>query len=85
MLAVRAAATLCGANVEGLELRSTALKFVPSTLICGCHEFDVGTAGSVVLVLQAVLRVIPKSGVTPTLLPHYEHWHLRVTKNLDRL
>ena len=58
MLAVRAAATLCGADVEGVALRSTALKFIPRALVGGCHEFDVGTAGSVGLVLQALLPVM---------------------------
>src|SRR5690606_15928757 len=58
MAAVRAAATLCNARVEGVELRSTALEFVPGALTGGSHRFDVGTAGSICLVLQALLPIM---------------------------
>ncbi|RPI44330.1 MAG: RNA 3'-phosphate cyclase [Betaproteobacteria bacterium] len=58
LLAVRAAAALCGASVDGLALRSTRLQFLPSALRGGSHAFDVGTAGSITLVLQALLPVM---------------------------
>ena len=53
--AVRAVAELCAAAVEGLALRARELVFRPGTLRGGQFRFDVGTAGSVTLVLQAVL------------------------------
>lgn len=53
--AVRAVAELCAAEVEGLALHARELVFRPGTLRGGQFRFDVGTAGSITLVLQAVL------------------------------
>ena len=58
MLAVRAVAALCGALVDGMELHSTAIRFVPAALTGGTWDFEVGTAGSITLVLQALLPVM---------------------------
>jgi RNA 3'-phosphate cyclase len=58
LAAVRAVASLCAAQCEGLELRSRELRFTPGALRGGEHRFEVGTAGSVTLVLQAVLPVL---------------------------
>jgi RNA 3'-phosphate cyclase len=58
LAAVRAAAALCGARCEGLALRSTEIAFTPARLAGGEFNFEVGTAGSVVLVLQALLPVM---------------------------
>lgn len=55
LTAVKAVAALCDAQVEGLELRSPELVFRPGKLHGGEFRFDVGTAGSVTLVLQALL------------------------------
>ena len=55
LTAVKAVAALCDAQVEGLELRSPELIFRPGKLRGGEFRFDVGTAGSVTLVLQALL------------------------------
>ena len=55
MACVRAAAAVCGAEVHGNELNSSRLEFVPGSLQAGEHEFKVGSAGSVHLVLQTVL------------------------------
>lgn len=56
--AVRAVAGLCGAEVRGLEPRSREIDFVPGPLRPGAFEFDVGTAGAVTLVLQALLPAL---------------------------
>src|SRR3972149_2575410 len=53
LTAVTAVAALCDAQVEGLGLRSPELIFRPGRLRGGEFRFDVGTAGSVMLVLQA--------------------------------
>ncbi|RPI45792.1 MAG: RNA 3'-terminal phosphate cyclase [Betaproteobacteria bacterium] len=66
LLAVRAVAALCAASVEGLELRSRAIRFAPRALAGGTHDFDVGTAGSVTLVLQALLPVMLASRAETT-------------------
>lgn len=55
--AVRAVATLASAEVEGLEVGSSEITFRPGSIVPGRHAFDVGTAGSVTLVLQACLPV----------------------------
>ena len=55
LTAVRGVAELCGASLEGDELGSTALTFRPGEVRGGEYELDVGTAGSVTLVLQACM------------------------------
>jgi len=56
---VKAIATITNAHVEGAYLGSTTLYFEPRELRCGEFVFDVGTAGSVTLVLQTLLPVLP--------------------------
>ncbi|MBD1879376.1 RNA 3'-terminal phosphate cyclase [Coleofasciculus sp. FACHB-T130] len=62
LTAVRAAAAICGAKVQGDTLGSTALEFIPGDSIQpGKYTFDVteaqegGSAGAVTLVLQTIL------------------------------
>ena len=55
--AIQAVAKLAGAEVDGLTTGSPRIAFRPGTLAGGDHTFDVGTAGSVTLVLQACLPV----------------------------
>lgn len=74
LAALRAVAAVCGASTEGLDLGSTAITFSPGALRGGSHRFDVGTAGSVTLVLQAVL---------PALLASREASRLVVTGGTD--
>lgn len=52
---VNAAAMICDASVRGNEARSQELAFVPGKVRGGTYVFDIGTAGSCSLVLQAVL------------------------------
>jgi RNA 3'-terminal phosphate cyclase (ATP) len=56
---VRAAAAICGAQVEGDRIGSTVVRFRPGTLRPGEYRFDVAdvrpSAGSATLVLQTVL------------------------------
>jgi RNA 3'-terminal phosphate cyclase (ATP) len=58
LTAVQSAAALCGATVEGAELRSTALTFEPGPVKPGDYTFSVGSAGSTTLVLQTVLPAL---------------------------
>lgn len=60
--AVRAVASMCEAHCTGVEPRSGELTFVPGALHGGHYRVDVGTAGSVSLVLQAMLPVAAASG-----------------------
>lgn len=56
LTAVRAAAAVCGATVDGDALRSREISFRPGpSILPGEHTFAVGSAGSVNLVLQTIL------------------------------
>ncbi len=55
--ALRAVSELASAQVSGLEPGSPRVIFEPGEVHGGDHAFDVGTAGSVTLVLQACLPV----------------------------
>jgi len=56
--ATKAIATLCDAQTEGLTQGSTELIFKPNGHKSGKFKFDVGTAGSIPLVLQALMPCI---------------------------
>ncbi len=58
LASVRALAELSGARVEGARLGSTELTFYPGRVRGGEFTFDIGTAGSVTLLLQAVMPVM---------------------------
>lgn len=58
LTAVKAAAQICAAKVDGAEPGSRALTFEPGRLMAGDYSFDIGTAGSCTLVLQTVLPVL---------------------------
>ena len=55
LMAVKAAKELTNAEVKGLSKGSTTVTFKPSTLRGGFYRFDIGTAGSITLLLQTVL------------------------------
>lgn len=55
LTAVSALARICGAEVDGAALGSRELRFAPGAIRGGEYHFDVGTAGSTALVLQAIL------------------------------
>ena len=54
LLSVRAAAATCGAEVSGDHVKSSELSFRPGALSPIERHFEVGTAGSVSLVLHAM-------------------------------
>lgn len=56
--AVRAAARLCNAELDGVEPGSSELTFRPSDIVGGDVQFQMGTAGSTTLVLQTVLPIL---------------------------
>lgn len=55
LVAVEAAARVSGGRVEGAELGSRQLTFVPGEVSPGEYDFPIGTAGSTTLVFQTVL------------------------------
>ncbi len=58
LTAVRAAAEVSGATLEGAEPGSTSLTLRPGAVRGGEYRFSVGTAGSATLVLQTVLPAL---------------------------
>ena len=62
LTAVKALVEICGAEAEGASLGSQVLMFTPGRIRPGEYDFDIGTAGSVSLVLQAILLPLATSG-----------------------
>ncbi|MEM3712286.1 MAG: RNA 3'-terminal phosphate cyclase [Thermoproteota archaeon] len=58
LAAVKAVASLTGARVDGLEVGSKQIFFNPGEIKSSDIELDVGTAGSISLVLQAMMPVL---------------------------
>ena len=67
MTAVRAAASVCGGTAVGDEVDSRELSFTPGRVQPGAYHFDVGSAGSTMLVLQTVLPVLMTAGASSTI------------------
>ncbi len=55
----KAVASLCKADCQGLEIGSSEFIFKPREINGGTFRFDVGTAGSITLVLQALMPLLP--------------------------
>jgi len=52
---VKALVEIAGAEVVGATVGSVSIRFTPSRLAAGAYRWDVGTAGAISLVLQAIL------------------------------
>ncbi len=74
MKGVEAAKLLCDAEVEGLRIGSTRLVFRPGKVRARDLRIDIGTAGSITLVLQTIL---------PPLLHSRKRCRLRITGGTD--
>lgn len=55
LIAVQAAAKVCGADVSTCKLGDAKLEFIPGALRAGNYEFAIGSAGSCTLVLQTLI------------------------------
>jgi RNA 3'-terminal phosphate cyclase (ATP) len=62
LTAVKAAASICGAAVDGAAVGSTRLRFEPGPLRADEYTFNIGSAGSTSLVLQTVLLPLALAG-----------------------
>lgn len=58
MTAVLAAAAVCSAEVTGAQVDSREVTFAPGAIQGGNYFFDVGSAGSTMLVLQTILPAL---------------------------
>jgi RNA 3'-terminal phosphate cyclase (ATP) len=64
---VKAAAEVCGAEVEGAEMGSTELVFASGKIAAGDYRFAIGSGGSTTLVLQALLPALLHAEASSTL------------------
>ncbi len=55
LMALKAAKDISGAEAEGLKKGSKTVYFKPDDIKGGFYRFDIGTAGSITLLLQAIL------------------------------
>jgi RNA 3'-terminal phosphate cyclase (ATP) len=62
LTALKAAAEISGARVEGAEVGAMALVFRPGPVTAGDYVFRIGSAGSTSLVLQTVLPPLALAG-----------------------
>ena len=95
LAAVRAAARVGCAHVEGAELGSRELSFVPAGVEAGDYAFSIGSAGSTGLVLQTVLpalltaaapsRLRIEGGTHNPLAPSFEFLDLAFVPLLRRM
>jgi RNA 3'-terminal phosphate cyclase (ATP) len=58
LVAVQAAAAVCGADVSHAEVGSQSLEFRPGPIKAGSYSFPIGTAGSSTLVLQTLIPAL---------------------------
>jgi RNA 3'-terminal phosphate cyclase (ATP) len=61
LTAVKTAAAITRAEVSGLELGSTQLTFKPEAICGGHYKVDIGTAGSITLLLQCLMPAASQS------------------------
>ncbi|MBM4307636.1 MAG: RNA 3'-phosphate cyclase [Deltaproteobacteria bacterium] len=52
---IEALAKVTNARTDGVKIGSDAITFIPEKIVPGHYEFDIGTAGSVTLLLQTLL------------------------------
>ncbi len=65
---------ISGGSLEGAKTGSTRLHFKPGDLTPGAYTFDIGTAGSITLFLQALLPAMAATG---------GRWSIRVKGGTD--
>ncbi|MGH9922035.1 MAG: RNA 3'-terminal phosphate cyclase, partial [Nitrososphaerales archaeon] len=60
--AIKAVASLCDADVENLNIGSSMIRFSPKEMHGGSMKMDVGTAGSITMILQAIIPAVSLAG-----------------------
>lgn len=95
LAAVKAAAAISDASLQGAELHSTQLVFTPQQVKPGTYRFDIGTAGSTSLVLQTLLPALMLAespsqlqitgGTHNPMAPTYEYLHYAFLPLLRRM
>ena len=68
--AILALAELCGARTSGVAPGSSEITFAPGEIREGCHKVEIGTAGSVTLLMQCLLPALLKTEAPASLEVH---------------
>ncbi len=58
LTAIRACAEICNAQVSNTRIHSKEITFIPGPISSGKYKFDIGTAGSIPLLLETILPVL---------------------------
>lgn len=70
MTGARAVRSICRGTLEGVEEGSSKLSYIPGKIYGGKYDFDIGTAGSTILLAQTILPLLfaasKKSRITIT-------------------
>ncbi|MGJ8562899.1 MAG: RNA 3'-terminal phosphate cyclase [Alphaproteobacteria bacterium] len=66
LTAFKAAAEICGARMEGAELKSSEIAFYPGEIKGGDYSFSIGSAGSTILVAQTILPILARASSPST-------------------
>jgi RNA 3'-terminal phosphate cyclase (ATP) len=95
LVAVRAAARLSDARVDGDQLHSQQLTFAPRAVQAGEYHFEIGSAGSTTLVLHTLLpplltaagpsRLVVEGGTHNPLAPPFEQFAWSFLPLLERM
>ncbi|AYO54875.1 RNA 3'-terminal phosphate cyclase [Acinetobacter wuhouensis] len=70
LVCVQASQRISNATVEGAELHSQRLYFQPQQVQAGHYNFQIGSAGSTILVLQTLLPVLMMQDKTSQIIIH---------------
>ena len=95
MVALESVAKIANARVKGLQLNSRQIEFYPGELEGGEFKFDIGTAGSITLVLQACLlpsifaknetHLILKGGTDVKWSPPWDYFQNVIVPYLEKM
>jgi RNA 3'-terminal phosphate cyclase (ATP) len=95
LTAIRSVAVIADAEVEGLKVGSMEIRIFPKSLKGGRFSFDIGTAGSITLILQALtpvaayapkpLEVEVKGGTNTKWSPPFEYVSMVLLPTLRRM
>lgn len=58
LTSIKAAAEICNAKTQGLELGAEAVNFAPSAIEGGDYRFEIGSAGGTCLVAQTIIPIL---------------------------
>src|SRR5437016_13204973 len=95
LTSVKAVTEICDASSKGLQVGSTEFIFSPGVLKAGSFRFDVGTAGSITLVIQNLMPMLRFTPGTEALVvtggtdvkwsPAYDHLQLVTLPDFKRI